>query len=328
MKNSSLISVLLFFVISFFSYQTFAYDLAWYDQSRQALAVDAYADGWGGEIAIDFNSDHSAAGQISQSLWTIYDGYVTQGGVHKIVYYDWGYTTTYAWGERLGTIMPIYDFSSKVSELYNGVSSPDGFHYFTPEWDVNNGKTVIYVQPIVEGRPIPVMATDLDKIYLRMNSYSQWEQFNGVIKEGDGQEIEPQSCCGDEALNGQLEPVVPEPVTVEVTVSPSVLNNKSFGRWVTTRIELPEPYTVDDVNIDSVVLTIRADRVENDTLLESVALVKKVAQAGMNGNMLIAKFDRSQLMDLLVPGETNVYAHGELKNGTPIRGVTMFSLNY
>jgi hypothetical protein len=297
MRNSAKYAVAFFLVFLSFCNSAIAADLVWYDQEKQAIAIDTYVNGYGGSIGVDFNADHSAAGLIDQTLWHYLYGSVTQGGLYQSIVYSWGSETYYGWGERLGEYEPAYDFSSYVTDLDSGAPAPEGFHYFTPEWDVTTENTVIYVQPIVASTAVPVTEETLDSTFIRTRN-GEWKQF--------------------------YELAVPEldPTLVDVSISPGVLNRKSSGRWVTAQIKLPTPYNADDVDIDTVVLSISSEVIVDDALVESVELSRRVARTGKGGNKLIAKFDRQQLMDLLAAGDNTVSARGRLYDGTPIQGAT------
>jgi hypothetical protein len=78
-------------------------------------------------------------------------------------------------------------------------------------------------------------------------------------------------------------PKVIQPVATSLTVSPSVLDANSQGRWVTAQIELPSPYTVDDIDIDSVALTMTSQIVVDGSPADGVAISRKVTAAAAHG---------------------------------------------
>lgn len=344
MKKITAISTLVFYVVILASTQSFASELVWYDQENQAIAIDPYADGWGGRVEIDFNADHTYAGTINQNLWHYLYGYVTNVGLRERIYHVTvygGYTSTrFAWGEFLGILEPRYDYSSEVTTL-GSMLSPETFYYFTPEWNVEMGKTVIYVQPMVDSVPQPVFPEDLGNFYYGIGSNVitsevVWQQLPGVISTEPQPEPEPTPIPEPEPSPDPVPSPCPhhDPgpvaqannVEVNVIVSPAVLNNRSKGQWVTARIELPEPYGAEDLDLDTVRLSIQADILDGDEIGETVSLVSKVARAGQEGNKLIAKFDREELMDLLPLGDSKVYVYGTLDDGSTIEGETSLKL--
>jgi hypothetical protein len=313
MNRATVICVVGICAIILISSQSFASEQFWYDQEKQAIAVDTYANGFVTKIDIDFNSDHSASGLIAQGLWGLEEYKLTELGVQKLGYSTvWGSVTLMGWGERLGASDPVYNYSSQVTTLYNGVFTPDGFHYFTPEWDVSTGNTVIYIQPVVDSMSMPVLSEDLENFYFRVNN-GVWQQLAESVVPLPEPALEPEPEA--------------EIVDVELTMTPSVLNNNSKGQWVTAKIDMPEPYSTADLDLDSVVIAIDACIMAGDELAENVSIESKVSEAGKGGTRLIAKFDRRLLMDLLPSGESKVYVHGKLHDGSFINGITTLSLN-
>lgn len=341
MRFSVVAAMVLFGVLTLFSGQSFAGELVWYDAEKKALAIDTYADGYGGIIEFDFNEDHSGAGIIQQGLWTSVEGSVTNLGVYSVTFYDsGGWSMRFgwhgSWGNRLGTNFPAYDFSTEVTTLYSGALAPDGFHYFTPSWDVDLGRTVIYVQPIVNSQVVPVTESNLATVHYRRGywfSGGDWLQFDGTVVPPDPAPVpEPDPGCGDDDGAGGGDAGggddTEDSIAAQLTVSPSVLNSKSSGLWVTAKIELPETYDVNDVDVDSVEVSIVEETTVDDSPAETIAVVRRLGKDGKNKNKLIVKFDRSELMELLEPGETEVYAHGKLNDGKTFSGSTTLELSY
>src|SRR5512140_1909494 len=128
----------------------------YYDAERQALAVDPYFDGWGGEIDIDFDADHSWASPISQALWHYLYGDVTLVGIYNAIEFPYpnggvAVLTRYTWGEPpLGTLAPAFDYSAFIETFPEGEPTVDKVHYFTGEWNVAAGRTTLYVRPVSE----------------------------------------------------------------------------------------------------------------------------------------------------------------------------------
>jgi hypothetical protein len=90
---------------------------------------------------------------------------------------------------------------------------------------------------------------------------------------------------------------------LSVEIHPQTLNLKSNGRWVTVRITPPAGYAPQDVIVETVKLHIGDDELE--------------AEWGKAGDYYVmAKFSRSDLQDLLEPGESvELRVTGELDDG-------------
>ncbi|MFX1489285.1 MAG: hypothetical protein ACFFBI_09070 [Promethearchaeota archaeon] len=98
-------------------------------------------------------------------------------------------------------------------------------------------------------------------------------------------------------------------VHATVDFNPETLNQKSKGKWVTVYIGLPDEYDVNDIDIDSIRL---------DGLSRADSSPTEISDDGI----LMVKFDRAAVIDLLEPGEnvlitiTGVLSNGLLFEGT------------
>jgi len=105
-----------------------------------------------------------------------------------------------------------------------------------------------------------------------------------------------------------------EPV-VEATVDfdPDTLNLKSKGKVVTVYIELPEGYDVEEIDISTVML---------NGIVPAWAHPTDVGDYDSDGvSDLMVKFDRSDVQDVLEPGnEVEVTVSGQLTDGTTFEG--------
>jgi hypothetical protein len=101
--------------------------------------------------------------------------------------------------------------------------------------------------------------------------------------------------------------LVPKP-TIEATVNidPNTLNLQSNGKWITCYISLPADYNVVDINSASVVL--------NGTIKAEWTWVEEEEQ------VMMAKFNRSAVQDILQPGQVELTVSGELLNGRTFEG--------
>jgi parallel beta-helix repeat protein len=104
-----------------------------------------------------------------------------------------------------------------------------------------------------------------------------------------------------------------------IDIDPDTLNIGSKGKWITSYIELPEGYLVEDIDIDSVALT-----KINDDLLDPPLYTIGPSEIGDYDDDgipdLMVKFDRQELISLLEVGDAELTVAGELYDGTPFEG--------
>lgn len=94
------------------------------------------------------------------------------------------------------------------------------------------------------------------------------------------------------------------PISATIDIDPDTLILKSKGQWITCYITLNEPYDVKDIDISTILF--------EDTI---------PAQWGdIQGDILMVKFDRSDVEDLLPVGTYNLNVTGELIDGTSFEG--------
>jgi len=107
------------------------------------------------------------------------------------------------------------------------------------------------------------------------------------------------------------EPVAPT-IDAVVDIAPNTLNLRSSGRWVTCYIELPEDYSVADIDVSSLLLE------------ETVPAQRRPVAIGDHDYDgvpdLMVKFDRGALARMLAPGNREVALSGCLEDGTPLAG--------
>jgi hypothetical protein len=89
----------------------------------------------------------------------------------------------------------------------------------------------------------------------------------------------------DRERDFEVTPAVP-PGVLTVEIHPETLNLKSRGRWITCRIKPPAGYDVEDIDVGTVKLSYNGEDVEADW-------------GNVEGNVLMVKFDRSQVISLL-----------------------------
>jgi len=89
-------------------------------------------------------------------------------------------------------------------------------------------------------------------------------------------------------------------------VDPDTLNLKSKGKWITCYIWLPEEYDVGEIEASSVLL--------EGQIQASWTWVEEEEQVAM------VKFSRSEVQEILEPGEVELTVSGELTDGTVFTG--------
>jgi len=105
--------------------------------------------------------------------------------------------------------------------------------------------------------------------------------------------------------------VIPAPVVeAAIEIRPKTLNLQSKGKWLTCHIWLPEDYNVADIEPNSVCLQSEP----NDIYAEWIWFEEE------NEEFAMAKFRRSELEEILVPGEVELTVTGELADGTMFEG--------
>ena len=98
-----------------------------------------------------------------------------------------------------------------------------------------------------------------------------------------------------------------------IDIDPDTLNLNSKNKWVTTYIELPEGYDVNDINVSTILL---------EDAIPAKLHPTKIGDHDNDGIPdLRVKFDRSEVQAILEPGEeVEITVTGELYDGTPFEG--------
>ncbi len=91
-----------------------------------------------------------------------------------------------------------------------------------------------------------------------------------------------------------------------VLVSIDMLNVQIEGKWITWYIWLPEGYDVADIKPDSILL--------NGVIKAAWRWIDEEEQ------VLMAKFSRSEVQDIVEPGEVELTVSGKLTDGTKFEG--------
>lgn len=267
-----------------------ARDYIRYDAEQQAIAVDLYAYELGNYIEIDFDADHLTAGVLDQHFPE-----VTFLGLRRVTMFEDSTRVLFGWADgSLWDAQPAQSFSTCATTLVDDTPAAQAFCYFAPEWDPPAGKTVVYVRPGSETGSVPVTPEMAANVFVRLNEI-EWQPLSDS-------------------------PFLMAPLAAQVAVSPPVFSRSHGPRSLLVRVTLPSPYTVADLDLPTVgVSAVSLVAIESIDVLR-VELSRKLAVAGSSGNTLIARFERDELINQLIPPEAEIYAVGRLRDGTPIRG--------
>lgn len=98
-------------------------------------------------------------------------------------------------------------------------------------------------------------------------------------------------------------------IYAKIEIKPNTLNLSSKGRWITSCIWLPEGYNVANIEPNSVVI----ENEPNDIYPDWIWFEEQEQVA-------MAKFPRSEVQDIIEPGEVELTISGELIDGTRFEG--------
>ncbi|UCF07977.1 MAG: right-handed parallel beta-helix repeat-containing protein [Thermoplasmata archaeon] len=93
-------------------------------------------------------------------------------------------------------------------------------------------------------------------------------------------------------------------IEAAIDIDPDTLNLKSKGRWISCYVELPDEHEVSEIDIGTV-------------LLEDAIPAE---WGNVQGDMLMVKFDRGEVQDVLSPGTYSLKVAGELTDGILFEG--------
>jgi hypothetical protein len=101
-------------------------------------------------------------------------------------------------------------------------------------------------------------------------------------------------------------------VDATIDIDPNTLNLKSKGKWITSYIELPEGYDVNIIDVSSILL--------EDTISPQPRPFTFGDYDSDGIPDLMVKFDRSEVIDLLLPGTYNLKITGEMEGDSLFEG--------
>ena len=153
--------------------------------------------------------------------------------------------------------------------------------------------------------------TDLVALCLSNNNISDIQPLvdNGGLDAGDqvGLQGNPLSCKAITVdipiLQGRLVDVLFDPLAFlhDVSIRPRLLSLESTGRWITGSIRSPEGCEVEDIDVASI-------RLEDSLEVQRSYLSRR-------GGKLTVRFDQSQLLAMVEPGEVELTLTGEFASG-------------
>jgi len=130
---------------------------------------------------------------------------------------------------------------------------------------------------------------------------SEWLLLEATAINNKGQIV----GCG--YISGKLHAFLMTPlIYADMDIKPNALNLENKGRWVTCEISIPEDFNVANVNSASV-------RLQGEIQPDWIWFHE-------NQNVLMAKFNRSVLQEVLEPGEVELTVRGSFENGTYFQG--------
>ncbi len=137
-----------------------------------------------------------------------------------------------------------------------------------------------------------------------------WAEVAGSPPSGmqsDGVDLTPLLWSGDIVYTSYaLQSMVAIPATIDI--NPDTLNLESKGRWITAYIELPEGYSVDDIDVSSITL---------NGVISAEQSPSEVGDYDADGAAdLMVKFDRQDLIAILSEGEETLAITGRVNEAS------------
>jgi hypothetical protein len=96
-------------------------------------------------------------------------------------------------------------------------------------------------------------------------------------------------------------------VSIDVGITPSVVNLKSQGNWITALLSFPEGYSVSEVDTETV-------------FLQDIIRPQVWAWFDEENREIMVRFDRTDVQTILSPGNVELTITGNFTDGTPFEG--------
>ncbi|MBA7512144.1 hypothetical protein ES705_04145 [subsurface metagenome] len=130
-----------------------------------------------------------------------------------------------------------------------------------------------------------------------------------VMGEPIGDDLEPEPIIEPEPE--------PEPIPATVNITPKTINLKSRGKFITASIKLSNEFNVNQIDGN----TVQISAIDGHSI-EPISADKTRVEELESDNCLLAKFERRDLINVLVPGdEVNITIEGVLTSGEKFTGI-------
>ena len=217
----------------------------------------------------------------------------------------------------------VYNLGENVQMLYRVTNLRDEDVTFRVgvqpcSFQVSDGNTTIWWWPKLTN-PAVYWSTLQPGKYFRFSQTWDMMNDNGTVTPEDDFLTNPGIYNVSGRLIGAADGTIPpERVSVAieiipelvieayVEIEPHTLNLKGKGKWLTCHIWLPEDYNVADIDPNSVLLE---DEIQPEWLWFDE-----------EEQVVMAKFSRSEVQELLIVGEVELTVTGQLINGTHFEG--------
>lgn len=264
--------------------------------------------------------------------WRVEDGQVTQdlGGDHyvflidnypmtdqsveaKVLWHDNGYGGLVIWRQDEDNWVYIaYPWRGNITvgEKWCNSSPPCGrddnfsFVAYPHEFTERKWQTLKVVANSLTGE----IAVYLDGEYLLTHTVGANISRNGLsgfISSNAGATFDDFRLTSDD--------INPEPCTVDI--HPDTLNKKSKGKYITSYIELPETYSVEDIDIETVILSVNEDSIQAES---SPTEIGDYNDNGIPDFMV--KFDRQLVQDACGTGAVEMTLTCQNYDGVSFEG--------
>lgn len=125
-----------------------------------------------------------------------------------------------------------------------------------------------------------------------------------------------------EPIGDDIDPIIidpepePEPISATVNITPKTINLKSRGKFITASIKLPNEFNVNQIDGN----TVQISAIDGHSI-EPISADKTRVEELESDSCLLAKFERRDLINVLVPGdEVNITIEGLLTGGEKFTG--------
>jgi len=212
------------------------------------------------------------------------------------------------------TEQAVYWYNPSGTDYVVHQAAPIGTNWHYP---LGDGDPDYLVREIIAIEPVTVPYGTFDTAYVYRKYVSGPDDFKSPYWY---EWMVPGLCYVKEvdwwSMEGQSSPLIMELVDViipaDIDIDPNTLNVQSEDKWITWYIWLPEEYDVADIEPDSILL--------NGVIEAAWRWIDEEEQ------VLMAKFNRSEVQAIVEPGEVELTVSGELTDGTKFEGAVMITV--